>query len=524
MPDIKIQFGRLKFVFFLIVFIFLMIIYRMFFVILTQDRANIKNIYESRKNVRRADIYDRNGVLVATDLKTKSLYVSSVLIRDAKYVANALSKSFPDLNYEEVLKKISDGKNSKHWILIRRNLTPSQVETVENLQIAGLIFEDDLIRVYPQKSIASHYVGFVDLDRKGLSGIEMQYDRRLMTSQNLYLAMDVRVQDILFDELIKAKEEFRAKAASGVVINVNNGEILAMASIPSFDANLQSEALPEQRFNMVTGGSYELGSVMKIFTNAAAFEHNLINMEDVYTVNEPIKYGKFTIKDHDKYGDQMTVKEIFSKSSNIGTVKIAEKLGIYNQKEFLSKFGFLKKVEAEFPGLGRTIYPKNWREINLFTISYGHGIASTPLHLAMATSAIMNGGYLYKPSFLKLEKDPEQPKKLINDETVNKMRQMMRSAVEEGTGKYANIEGYEVGGKTGTADRAEYGSYNEGQTLASFVGVFPISEPKYLVYVVFDRPNYTFNTAGMVAAPAAGRVIKNIAPLLSINVKNFIKN
>ena len=326
MPDIKIQFGRLKFVFFLIVFIFLMIIYRMFFVILTQDRANIKNIYESRKNVRRADIYDRNGVLVATDLKTKSLYVSSVLIRDAKYVANALSKSFPDLNYEEVLKKISDGKNSKHWILIRRNLTPSQVETVENLQIAGLIFEDDLIRVYPQKSIASHYVGFVDLDRKGLSGIEMQYDRRLMTSQNLYLAMDVRVQDILFDELIKAKEEFRAKAASGIVINVNNGEILAMASIPSFDANLQSEALPEQRFNMVTGGSYELGSVMKIFTNAAAFEHNLINMEDVYTVNEPIKYGKFTIKDHDKYGDQMTVKEIFSKSSNIGTVKIAEKL------------------------------------------------------------------------------------------------------------------------------------------------------------------------------------------------------
>jgi cell division protein FtsI (penicillin-binding protein 3) len=298
----------------------------MFFVILTQDKANIKNIYESRKNVRRADIYDRNGVLVATDLKTKSLYVSSVLVRNAKYVAESLAKSFPDLKYEEVLKKINDGKNSKHWILIRRNLTPSQVDTVENLQIAGLIFEDDLIRVYPQKSIASHYVGFVDLDRKGLSGIEMQYDRKLMTSQNLYLAMDVRIQDILFDELVKAKEEFRAKAASGVVMNVNNGEILAMASIPSFDANLQSEALPEQRFNMVTGGIYELGSVMKIFTNGAAFEHNLINMEDVYAVSEPIKYGRFSIKDHDKYGDQMTVKEIFAKSSNIGTVKIAEKI------------------------------------------------------------------------------------------------------------------------------------------------------------------------------------------------------
>lgn len=517
--DIKIPVARLKIVFFAILIIFLFIIARMFYIVISRDNANIKNIYESRKNVRRGDIYDRNGVLLATDLKTKSLYVSSVLVRDAKLVAKSLAQSFEDLKYEDLLKKISDGKNSKHWILIRRNLTPSQVERVENLQIAGLIFEDDLIRVYPHKEITSHYVGFVDLDRKGLSGMEMQYDRKLMMNQNLNLAMDVRIQDILHDELLKAKEEFRAKLASGIVMNVNNGEILALVSLPTFDANLRNDALPEERFNMITGGSYELGSVMKIFTNAAAFEHDLIKMEDIYNVAEPIKYGRFSIKDHDKHEDKMSVKEIFTKSSNIGTIKIAEKLGIYNQKEFLTKFGFLKKVDAEFPGLGRTIAPKVWRDINMFTISYGHGIASTPLHLALATSAIANGGYLYKPSFLKLSNPPEQPKKLIKDETVNLMRKMLRAVVEEGTGKYANIDGYEVGGKTGTADRAESGGYNEGQTLASFVGAFPISEPKYLVYVVFDRPNYTFNTAGMVAAPAAGRVIKNIAPLLSIGIK-----
>jgi len=520
MNDIKIHYGRLKFVFFAIFVVFIFITARMFFLVLSRDSSSIKNIYESRKNSRRADIFDRNGVLLATDLKTKSLYVSSVLVRDPKFVAQALSESFSDLKYEEVFRKINDGKNSKHWILIRRNLTPSQVETVEKLQIAGLIFEDDLIRVYPQKNIASHYVGFVDLDRKGLSGIEMQYDRKLMMNQNINLAMDVRVQDILFDELLKAKEEFKAKSASGLVMDVNTGEILALVSLPSFDANLQNEATMDQRFNMVTGGSYELGSVMKIFTNAAAFEHGLIKMEDMYSVSEPIKYGRFSIKDHDKYEGLLSVKEVFTKSSNIGTIKIAEKLGAQNQREFLEKFGFLKKVDAEFPGLGRIMAPlKNWSEISLFTISYGHGIASTPLHLALATSAIVNGGYLFKPSFLKLEEAPKRPKKLIKDETVDKMRKMMRAVVEEGTGKYANIEGYEVGGKTGTADRAELGGYNEGQTLASFVGVFPVYDPKYLVYVVFDRPNYVFNTAGMVAAPAAGRVIKNIAPLLSINVK-----
>ena len=521
MSDIKIALIRLKILFLLIIVIFFCISLRMVYIVIAHDSANIKNIYDDRKNSRRADIFDRNGVLLATDLKTKSLYVSSVLVRNPKAVAKALADSFSDLKYEEVLKKIIDGKNSKHWILIRRNLTPNQVNKVKNLQIAGLIFDEDLIRVYPQKSIASHYVGFVDLDRKGLSGIEMQYDRKLMMNETIKLAMDVRIQDILYDELVKAKEEFRAKMASGIILDVNNGEVLAMASLPSFDANNQSEFNAEHRFNMITGGSYELGSVMKIFTNAAAFEHDLIKMEDVFAVGEPIKYGRFSISDHDKHEDIMNVKKIFTESSNIGTIKIAEKLGIYNQKEFLSRFGFLKKVEAEFPGLSRPIFPKNWRDINLFTISFGHGLAATPLHLALATAAVVNGGYLYKPSFLKLEEQPELPKKLIKDSTTENMKKMLRAVVEEGTGKYANIEGYEVAGKTGTADRAESGGYNEGQTLASFVGVFPISQPRYLIYLVFDRPNYIFNTAGMVAAPATGRVIKNIAPLLSINVKNI---
>jgi cell division protein FtsI (penicillin-binding protein 3) len=490
----------------------------MLFVVVMGDKVKISGIYDSRKAGRRGDIYDRNKVLIATDLKTKSLYVSSVLVKNPQAISSGLAQIFQELSYQEILKKISDQKNSKQWILIRRNLTPMQVEEVKKLKIAGLLFEDDLIRVYPQKSIASHYVGYVDLDRKGLSGVEMQYDRSLVQNQDLYLAMDIRVQDILSDELLNGYEKYKAKAAAGVVMDVNSGEILALSSLPDFDANVQSDAGSDQRFNRVTSGVYELGSVMKIFTNALAFEKNLVKLTDVYSVAEPIKYGRFSIKDHDRGDSEMTVQKIFTQSSNIGTVKIAEKIGVSNQKEFLNKMGFLKKIDAEFPGLGRPITPKIWREINLYTIAYGHGIAITPLHLAKAVSAIVNGGILREVSFLKTTKIPEG-ESVISLETSNTMRNLMRKVVEEGTGRNANIDGYEVGGKTGTAERAEYGGYNEGQNLVSFVAIFPISKPRYLVYVIFDRPNYIFNTAGMVAAPVAGTIVKNIAPLLGVKPK-----
>ncbi|OFW94948.1 MAG: hypothetical protein A2887_01445 [Alphaproteobacteria bacterium RIFCSPLOWO2_01_FULL_40_26] len=508
--------SRLAFIYFCILAIFLLIILRMVFVVTMGDKVRISSIYDLRKSAKRANIFDRNDVLVATDLKTKSLYVSSILVKDKQGLARGIAEIFPDLSFNEVLRKISDGSYGKQWILIRRNLAPLQVLQVQNLKMAGLVFEDDRIRVYPQKSIVGHYVGYVDLDRKGLAGIEMQYDHALVNGEDLHLAMDVRVQDILHDELQNAVEEFRAYSAAGVVMDVNSGEILAISSLPDFDPNLQSNAEANQRFNRATNGVYEFGSVMKIFTNSLAFEKNLVKMDDVYNVRDPIKYGRFTITDDHPVKDEMTIAEIFAYSSNIGTVKIADKIGITNQKDFLVKMGLLKKLDAKFPGLGRPIYPKIWREINLYTIAYGHGIAITPLHLAAATSSIVNGGIFYNPSFLKLENKPDGAR-VIKESTSAIMRLMMRKVVEEGTGKNSNIAGYDVGGKTGTAERAELGRYNTKQTMASFVAVFPISNPRYLVYVVFDRPNYTFNTGGMVAAPVAGRVIKNIAPLLGVN-------
>jgi cell division protein FtsI (penicillin-binding protein 3) len=515
MSNIELKKSRLAFIYFSIITIFVVIILRMVFVVVVGDKVKISGIYDSRKSNRRANIYDRNDVLVATDLKTKSLYISSVLVKDPKAISQGLAKIFPDLSYAEIFKKISDGKNNKGWILIRRNLAPSQVDQVQNLKMAGLLFEDDRVRVYPQKSIASHFVGYVDLDRKGLSGMEMQYDKKLESDQNLVLAMDVRVQDILHDELAVGLEQYHAKGAAGLVMDVNNGEVLALSSLPEFDSNLQNEANADQRFNRVTNGVYELGSVMKIFTNTLAFEKELVKMDDVYNVHDPIKYGRFTIKDDHPVKDEMTVAEIFAYSSNIGTVKIADKIGVENQKDFLDKIGFLKKIETEFPGLGKPIFPKTWREINLYTISYGHGIAITPLHLATAVAAVTNGGILYNPSFLKLKRQPSGTR-VIQESTSETMRLMMQKVVREGTGKNSNIIGYDIGGKTGTAERAESGGYNERQTMASFVAVFPISKPKYLVYIIFDRPNAAFNTGGMVAAPVAGKVVRNIAPLLGV--------
>ncbi len=516
MTDIENKKSRLVFIYFCILAAFAAIILRMFFVVTFGDKVKVSNTYDQRKLTKRGNILDRNGVLVATDLKTKSLYLSSILIKDPQMVATAVAGIFPDLSYQEVYKKITDNKSSKNWILLKRNLTPSQAEQVQNLKIAGLIFEDDRIRVYPQKSITSHLVGYVDLDRKGLSGIEMQYDKQLARGGlDLQLALDIRVQDVLHDELSNGMEQYRAKAAAGIIMDVTNGEVLAVSSLPDFDPNLQHEASPEQRFNRVINGVYELGSIFKIFTNTTAFDENLIKINDVYNVRDPIKYGRFTINDDHAVKDEMTVGEIFAFSSNIGTVQIAKKIGIDLEKDSLEKFGLLKKVDAEFPGLGRPICPKLWREINLYTISYGHGIAITPLHIATTVSAISNGGILYKPSFLKLTDQPKG-ERIIKESTSNIMRQMLRKVVVEGTGRNSNIEGYEVGGKTGTANRAEGGGYNERSTMASFVAVFPMSKPKYLIYVVFDRPNYTFNTGGMVAAPVAGKIVRDIAPILDV--------
>jgi len=513
--------NRLNLVYFFILVGFSFLIARMVFIVTMGDKNKVSKTYDPQIEKNRGNIYDRNGVLVATDIRTKSLYASSILIRDPKDIAKGINRIFPDLSYKEVYSKISTKKDSsRSWILIKRNLSPDQVDKVQGLQKAGLVFEDDVARVYPQKFNLSHIVGFVDLDRKGLSGVERQYNEDLQNGEDINLAIDVRIQDILRNELKKGIEEFDAKAASGVIMNVRNGEVLALTSLPDFDPNQQSSASATQRFNRATNGVYEMGSVFKIFTNAIALEEGLVEFDDVFDVSKPIEYGKFTISDDHQVKDQLNLKEVFGYSSNIGTVQIAQKFGIQTQKLYLKKFGLIDKLHTDFPGLAKPISPRKWREINLYTIAYGHGIAVTPLHVATSTSAMVNGGFLYNPKFILNDGNANpKPSKVISDATSVKIKRLMQFTVEEGTGRKANVSGYQIGGKTGTAERAEYGGYNKKQTLVSFVAAFPIKKPKYLVFVTLDRPNNTFNTGGMVAAPITANIIEQIAPLLGVRPK-----
>ncbi|MFT6107021.1 MAG: cell division protein FtsI (penicillin-binding protein 3) [Rickettsiales bacterium] len=492
---------------------FILVAGRLFFVVVTGDQVVLSKFYNIDKNQRRGNIIDRNGVILATDLKAKSLYVSSVLVKDTRVISRKISEIFPDLSYSKVLAKVS--RKNINWILIKRGIAPKEQKIVQSLKMAGLIFDDDLVRVYPQKSILAHIVGYVDLDRKGLSGVEMEYDKSLMKGEDLQLAMDVRLQDVLSEELSLGIKKYKAVAASGIIMDVTNGEILAISSLPSFDPNHQENAKSSEKFNRATYGVYELGSIFKIFTNAIAFEDDLVQMDDVFDVTNPIVYGKYTIKDDHPIQGFASVAKIFSKSSNIGTIEIAKKIGVKRQKEMLEKFGLLGRINSDFPALSRPIFPKRWREINLYTIAYGHGIAITPLHMAKAVSAMVNGGIIYPPSFAKLEKNPKGDR-VIKSTTSDIMREMLRNVVETGTGGNADAKGYQVGGKTGTAERAEFGSYSDHKTIASFVAVFPTSKPKYLIFVSFDRSDYTFNTGGMVAAPVVKNIVESIAPIIGI--------
>ena len=511
--------SRLNFLYFCLITAFIGVSGKLVITIFSGDKSSVNQFYDPNKNHKRANIIDRNGVIVATDLKAKSLYVSNVLVKDPHLIAKELALIFPELKYQDIVRKISSTQN-RNWVLIKRGVTPKEQEMVQSLKMAGLIFDEDLVRIYPQKSILAHIVGYVDLDRKGLAGVEMQYDKSLRAGKDLQLAMDVRLQDVLSDELARGIEKYKAVAASGIIMDVNNGEVLAVASQPGFDANRQMDADQNERFNRATYGLYELGSIFKIFTNTIAFEDDLVKMTDSFDVTNPVKYGRFTIKDDHPIKGYATVAEIFSHSSNIGTIAIAKKIGAERQKRMLEKFGLLSRIESDFPAMSKPIYPKTWREISLYTIAYGHGIAVTPLHMATAVSAIVNGGILHNPSFIKLGKEATG-KRIIKTTTSETMRKMLRDVVTNGTGKNADVEGYEVGGKTGTAERAEFGKYSEKKTMASFVAVFPTSKPQYLIFVSFDRPNYSFNTGGMVAAPVAGAVIKGITPILGIKPSNI---
>lgn len=475
------------------------------------------------KNLRR-DITDRNGLLLATSIATASLVANPTLIRHEPEVAKGLKAIFPEQDYTVLLKRLMQ-KRSK-FIYIKRHLKPSEQEAVNNLGVPGLFFEPDTKRVYPYGALFSHVLGYVGIDNQGLAGIEKQFDTMLTdplyAEKPLTLSLDLRIQSMLHDELSRTYKEYQAVGATGIVYDIKKGEILALGNLPDFDANHPGKGNPNALFNAASLGSYEMGSTFKTFTIAASLEAGVTHIDGGYDASQPIHAAGFTISDTHPKNCWLTVPEIFAYSSNIGTVHMAMELGKEKQQAFLKKLGMFEPVAIELPERSRPQYPKEWGQISTMTVAFGHGISVSPLHVIEGMASVINGGYKASLTLLK-DGNAKRKKgeKVISEQTSKHVRKLLRLVVAHGTARAADVKGYRVGGKTGTAEKIINGRYNADKKISSFVGAFPMDNPQYLVLIMVDEPKgtkatYGYATGGWVAAPAAGRLVERMAPMLGV--------
>lgn len=478
----------------------------------------------AKEPVIRADITDRNGVLLATSLKTASLYADPALIPDAADVAQGIVGVLPELTYGSVLQKL---QRKGRFVWIKRNLTPDQQFDILSLGHPGLNFREEYTRIYPQGRLAAHMVGYTNVDGRGLAGIERSMDQLLSEGGSaLELTLDVRLQHILRRETMRALETFSAKGAAGTIIDIGTGEILAAVSLPDFDPHDPGQGDKDALFNRLTLGVYELGSTFKIFSTAALLEHRDVTMAQTFDAREPIKKGRFTISDYHAEERVLTLPEVFMVSSNIGSALMGEMVGGPALRAFYDDLGLFRPLMLEIDEIGRPLVPSPWREINTLTAAYGHGIAVTPLQMASAAATIINGGYRVDPTLIlgrnvakKSRKSPDV--RVVSPQTSHRLRQLMRLVVTDGTGTKADIPGYRVGGKTGTAEKVGENGYDRGRVISSFIGIFPMDEPRYAVFVMVDEPQGTeesfgYATGGWVAAPAVGRIIAGMGAVLGI--------
>jgi cell division protein FtsI (penicillin-binding protein 3) len=481
-------------------------------------RASARNIVAER-HMDRADIVDRNGVLLATSLTTASLYADPGRIFDPPAAARALVRVLPELSEAEVALQLSSDRD---FVWLSRNLTPRQQYEVNRLGIPGFDFRREQRRVYPHGRLTAHVVGFTSVDNDGLAGIEKSFDAALSERREpTALSIDVRVQQIVRRELAAQIEKFQAIGGSGIVVDVRTGEIVSLVSLPDFDPNEPGTVSDDARFNRTTLGVYELGSIFKIFNHAIALETGAADLTSHYDARKPIRIARFRISDFHPENRWLPVPEIFMFSSNIGSAKMALDIGGTAQRKFLTDLGLLRRSSVELPEQARPIYPATWREINTMTIAYGHGIAVSPLHAATAVAAVVNGGVLYPATLIRRSEESVSGTQVISARTSDQMRRLLRLVVENGTGRNADAPGYLVGGKTGTAEKQVDGRYKRKALISSFVGVFPINAPRYVVLAHLDEPkgikeSHGFATGGWTAAPVVGRVIAQIAPLFGI--------
>jgi cell division protein FtsI (penicillin-binding protein 3) len=473
----------------------------------------------------RSDITDRNGTVLATSLPTVMLMADARKILDAQDAAKKLKTVLPALDVAALTQEI---QTSKRFITLQRHLTPRQYYEINKMGIAGLEFIPDESRIYPAGSITSHVLGYTDTDNDGIAGLEKNQNERLQTQDTpLVTTLDIRLQTILHRELSQAVETFHAIGAAGLIMDVSNGEILALVSLPDFNPQSAGAADDDTKFNRATLGVYEMGSTFKTFNTAMALDSGQIKAGERFNTTQPIVIGSKTIRDYHPAKHWMNVAEIFMESSNIGSARMANKIGTTQQRLFLGRLGLTEKTSLELPEVGAPIVPSsaNWRDTATMTIAFGHGIAVNAVQLCSAAASLLNGGLLVKPTLIKGTNDALTKKegtiRVVSEHTSAQMRALMRLVVKHGTAKKAEVAGYLVGGKTGTADKITGKHYSENARMSSFLGVFPASAPRYIVFALLDDPKgnaktYGFATGGWTAAPVVGNVVSQIGPLLDM--------
>ena len=481
----------------------------------------------------RPDILDRNGEVLASDVKVMSVFAEPRKLIDKDEATELLTAVLPDVNAQELRNRLA---TKKGFVWVKREVTQHQRDEVFHLGLPGVGLIAENKRVYPNGPIGAHVLGFANIDNAGIAGIEKYIDGRGLADLHnmgfaatpedlkpISLSLDIRATHALRDELDKGVKHFKAKAGASAILDVNTGEVIALASLPDYDPNKPTDALDPLHINRMNVGVYEMGSTFKALTIAMALDSGKINLNSHLDARGALSFGRFKIHDYHAQNRALTVPEVFTYSSNIGTARMAMGQGVEKHKAFLRKMGQLSRMRTELPESAEPLYPKNWSELNTMTIAFGHGLAVAPLQAMMAVGALMNGGYLMSPTFIKRSETEARgsAEQVIKPETSEAMRYLMRLNAEIGTAKKVDVDGYFVGGKTGTAEKVIGGHYNKNRLFTTFMAVAPADQPKYLFLTIMDEPQGLPETGGYATAAynsghVTGEIIQRVGPILGL--------
>lgn len=471
---------------------------------------------------KRANIVDRNGTVIAVNIPTASVYAHPKQIMDPEDAARSISMILGLEDYRPLLAKLKSGRS---FVWIKRHIMPDEQQKIHNLGLPGIYFARDERRFCPHGALFSHVLGHVDVDGNGVSGVELKQNDELST-HDVQLTLDARVQYVAKVSLQKAVAMHQARGGAVIVLDAKNGDIISLVSYPDFNPHDISSAKIDELFNQATLSVGEQGSVFKAFTFAMAFDLGKLRVSDVFNVSAPLRLGRFMVHDYRGKGGYLSAPEVLIYSSNIGVGQVAQRIGVKYQKEYLRNAGILDVQNIGLPEVGKPLYPSDarWNDISLVTISYGHGIAVTPLHVAQMFATVVNGGVLYQPSVIMGH--PVHGKRIFKESTSYIMRKLLRLVCTSGYGRKAEVDGYLILGKTGTAEKiTSKGGYSKSKNVTSFVAAFPANDPEYVVLAIVDEPkpnkiNMGFPTGGMVAAPLCGEIIKKIGPILGVKYQD----